>query len=462
MWLALFAPARSGKTELALRRFSARVMGERPGWHIIAAMANGGLAHDTGGEVRDIIDSPEYRSVYPQVRLKEDAKAAGRFIVENKGQRGTYFCGGMDGSFPGRGANVLDIDDPHRSAKEADSARKRELASRCYFGDLDNRVEHPGLRLLTNTRRHEDDLAGRILPPFAKWKMAGDDQFFCAGGGWHVLRMRAIENEGLPTEFATWTKAVGPNDPLEYMRAKKQMLMAAKQARVWNTEFQQKPVAEEGTYLQRNWFAKRWEKLPDDCYFYLTTDFAVTEEDGTNDPDRTDLAVVAHTPEDEWLIVDWWSGKTSSDVWVEKAIDLIEEWKPNAALGEKGVIKNAMWPLIKKRMAKRKVYCRWEWMASTTDKKARARSFQAHAAQGRVLGPADTEEHPWWPEVLSIFAGFGGGGRYDDPVDAMSNLFLAVDTKHPAIIRRNDSDDDDKDPYEFADKGRQGYAYKRQ
>lgn len=460
-WIAIFAPARSGKTEISLRRFAAFAMGRNPGWHVISAMANGQLAADTGGEVRDIIDSVEYQRVFPGVTLKPDARAAGRFIVINQGSRGTYFSGGFDGSFPGRGANVLDMDDPHRSAQEADSARMRDLAARTYFGDLDNRVEYPSIRLLTNTRRHQDDLAGRILPPSARWEMTGDEQFFCAGR-WHVLRMRAIENEGLPTAYGTWTKAVKPGqDPLEFMLDKKSQLAEKSQMRHWNSEFQQEPSAEEGTYLRRAWFAKMWVApelkddapgcipLPGELHKYLIADFAVTEESGNNDPDRTELGVVALDALDRLFIIDWVSLITESDVWVREAIRLCREHKVLCAVGESGVIKNAVWPIIKREMADQDCWVRWEWSPTQGKKHERARGFQGWAANGKIIPPYESD---WWPEMLDEFAAFNGGGRYKDKVDAFSNFFYALETKHAAIVRRKPDESGENDSWEFADR----------
>src|SRR5688572_4727223 len=73
--LMIFMPPRHGKSELASRRFPAWYLGRNPDKHVIAASYNSDLANDFGREVRNIVDSDDYRNLFG-VRLAQDSQAA--------------------------------------------------------------------------------------------------------------------------------------------------------------------------------------------------------------------------------------------------------------------------------------------------------------------------------------------------------------------------------------------------
>ena len=478
--LATFAPPRSGKTELSLRRFAAWCMGRNPGWHVISAMANGELARDTGGEVRDIVNSAEYKRIFPGVTLKKDAAAAGRWIVERvleeraKVVRGVYFCGGVDGSFPGRGANLLDIDDPHKSAQEADSQRMRDLAAKFYFGDAVQRLEHPSIQLLTNTRRHEDDLAGRILGKTDRlWEATDDPQFLCVPEkGWHVLRLRGIEHEGTAQEVGLRTRGCAPNaDPMSHMGQMKRLYEGSGQMRYWYSEFQQEPRPEEGTYCKDEYYKNRYDEVPEGLWIYATSDFAVTDEKSeSKDPDWTCHCIFGlsnvETEEvedangkkkdmvtaDEMFVLDWWSGRTTPDVWISEWCRLVKQWRPYAWFGTKGVIRNAIEMYLLREQAKERAWCRLEWLSDVRSKTAKGRPFQGMSASGRIRFPRTD----WADEVIGNVVGFPHL-THDDEFDTMANAGRSMVEVPEAFSGAPKQDEtpveEESDIYEYADGG---------
>jgi predicted phage terminase large subunit-like protein len=120
-----------------------------------------------------------------------------------------------------------------------------------------------------------------------------------------------------------------------------------------------------------------------------------------------------------------WRGQTSADIWIDRKLDLIKEWKPFAWFGEAGVIQKAVEPMLRRRMLERSVFCRMEWLPSITDKPTRARGFQARAAMGKVrFEPgADITEFLKFP-----------AGAHDDEVDTASMIGRALDEAHPAVM----------------------------
>lgn len=389
--LMIFMPPRHGKSELASKRFPAWCLGRNPKRQIIAASYNSDLASDFGRNVRNIVAAPEFGQVFSGVSLAPDSQAANRMNT-NKG--GTYVAAGVGTAVTGRGADIALIDDPFKDREEADSERRRELVWDWYRSTLYTRLMPGGAVVLIQTRWHEDDLAGRLL------ELERDQ--------WEVLELPAIDQQGA----ALWPEWY---DVPALTRIKDTI-----GPREWSALYQQQPQPDEGTYFQRDWF-KEWGTLPP-LNMYGTSDYAVTDGAG----DYTVHRVWGVDQDGTIYRVGGWRGQSTSDVWIDRKIDLIEKYKPLAWFGEAGVIQKAIEPMLRRRMMERKAFCRLEWLSSISDKPTRARGFQARAAMGKVrFEPgADVSEHLMFP-----------AGKHDDDVDCSSLIGRALDEMHPAIVR---------------------------
>lgn len=388
--LMIFMPPRHGKSELASKRFPAWCLGRNPKRQIIAASYNSDLANDFGRNVRNIVDEPEFREVFPNVSLATDSHAANRM---NTNHGGAYVAAGVGTAVTGRGAHIALIDDPFKDREEADSERRRDLVWDWYRSTLFTRLMPGGAIVLIQTRWHEDDLAGRLLE-------AEPEQ-------WDVLELPALDSEGQ----ALW--------PAWYDAAALARIKNTIGAREWSALYQQRPQPDEGTFFQRAWF-KEWEARPE-LRYYGSSDYAVTDGGGDYTVHRVwgiDAAGCIYR-------VDGWRGQATSDVWIERKLDLIDKYKPLAWFGEGGVIQKAIEPALRRRMRERKVFCRLEWLPSVADKPTRARSFQAYAASGRVYleRGADLSEYLAFP-----------AGKHDDEVDTASLIGRAIDQAHPAVV----------------------------
>lgn len=208
-----------------------------------------------------------------------------------------------------------------------------------------------------------------------------------------------------------------------------------------------------GRYVQADMYAKRWTALPP-LNIYMASDFAVREKPAAGagskrDPDHTEHGVFGVSPDDELFVVDWWSGQTKSDTWIETLIDMWAKWKPQCWFGEDGVIRRAVEPWLTKRMMERRVYANMEWLSTMAgddggaaskqgfadrSKRAKAikgRSFQAMSAAKRIVFPVDTHAS-WVPRIVGQCVGFPVGK--DDAFDVMANMCRAINESHPAIL----------------------------
>ncbi len=384
--LIICMPPRHGKSELASRRFPAFYMGNKPDKQIIAASYNSDLSNDFGREVRNIVGSPEFQNLF-KVELAQDSKAANRWHTDKGGM---YVAAGVGTAITGRGADILLIDDPFKDRQEADSEITRQRVWDWYTSTAYTRLMPGGAVVVINTRWHDDDLSGRLLSEQSN----GGDQ-------WEVLSLPAIQDDG----SALWPDWY----PIERLEQIKGVLPA----RDWNSLYQQNPIPDDGEYFKKDWFAE-YDELPIKLNIYAASDYAVTDGDG----DFTEHGVFGVDQNANIYVLDWWFGKTTADEWIERKCDLIIKHAPEKWFGESGVIRRSIEPFMMKRMQERNAFCTVEWLASISDKTARARPIQARASMGKVFLPkkADWKEH-----VLSQLLRFPAG-KHDDAVDVFSLL----------------------------------------
>lgn len=402
--LMIFMPPRHGKSELASVRLPAYALGKYPDIQIACCSYGGDLAKEFGRKVKEGVQDEKYQKLFPGIKLKQDSKAADRM---NTGD-GAYIAIGVGGPFTGKGANIILIDDPLKGRAEADSASERKRVTEWYKGVARNRLEpyedkdgkriHRGAIIVIMTRWHEDDLAGYLL----ETKRADE---------WEILELKAIKNEGTDNEIALWPERF----PLEELHA----LRDDSGPRDWSALYQQQPQPDDGTYFTRDMF--KWYdpgEQPDGMNIYGASDYATVDGGG----DYTEHGIFGLDEFENIYVTDWWYGQTTSDVWIDRKLDLINQYYPLVWAGEGGVIRNAVEPFMLKTMQLRGLYQNMEWINPVHDKTARARSMQSFAARGKVYLPRHT---PWAERLLSQMLVFPAG-KYDDAVDVMSIFGMAL------------------------------------
>jgi hypothetical protein len=219
-------PPRHGKSEHVSVRFPAYYLAKHPNHQFISASYAAELAFDFGRQVRNLIDGAEYRALFPGVTLAADSQAKNRWHTK---QGGVYIAAGLDGGITGRGAHVLSIDDPVKSRAEAEREVERKKAWDWYSGTAYNRLMPGGAIILTMTRWHEDDLAGRLL--------AAEEN---GGDKWEKLILPAIDENGK----ALWEESY-PRPVLDQMRK----VMSPYD---WASLYEQRPRPVEGSFFSVN------------------------------------------------------------------------------------------------------------------------------------------------------------------------------------------------------------------
>ncbi len=109
-------PPRHTKSEFASYLFPSWYLGKFPHKKIIQCSNTGELAVGFGRKVRNLVGSEAYSKVFPDVTLRQDSKAAGRWSTNKNGE---YFAIGVGGTVTGKGGDIVIIDDPHSEQEAA-------------------------------------------------------------------------------------------------------------------------------------------------------------------------------------------------------------------------------------------------------------------------------------------------------------------------------------------------------
>ena len=418
--LMLLMPPRHGKSELASRMFPAWHLGRHPDHEIIACSYNVSLAMTFSRKVKEVIDDPNYQSVFA-TRLNPNHQSSEEWGIENG--RGGYVAAGVGGGITGKGCNVLLIDDPIKNAEEADSADVREKLWNWYGSTAYTRLAPGGGVLVIETWWNDDDLAGRLQVAMREDPEA--DQF-------EVVKYPAVAEhdewndpttdeivrlDGEAPEHYTPLRKKGDAlhaeryDILKLNRIKKTL-----PPRFWSALYQQNPVPDDGDYFTKDMFRRATVPPLKRCHVYIAWDFAISEK---KQNDYT-VGTVLLQDDDDILhvaeVVRFRSGDSSFII--ESILNLSSRWLvPGQILGfEDGQIFRAIQMLLRKRMRERRMYPAIEVLKPLTDKLVRARPLQGRMQQGMVSFSDNAE---WYDVVRSEMLRFPAG-LHDDCVDSLA------------------------------------------
>lgn len=419
--LMIFAPPGSAKSTYASVVGTTWAMGRFPGLRVLATSYASAPIIRASKRARQIVQSREYATLWPDARLRGDSAAADEWELTNGS--GLLACGLLGGITSSR-ADLAIIDDPVAGREEADSATMRAKTLAAYEDDFLTRIKPGASIILIQTRWHEDDLAGSILPQDYDGRSG---RIACRDGQtWDVLSIQAkCERHDDPVG-----RQLGEYLWPEWFSAKHWANFEVN-PRTWSALFQQRPAPEEGTEFRRGDFLRfRPGQEPRNLNVYIASDFATVSGGG----DYTEHGVWGVDETGDLWAIGWFSGQVDTDVSIDAALDLCAEHRPRMWIGEAGVIERAIGPAIKRRMRERDIYVMRSLPPSVADKSMRAASFAARVQAGRVHIP----ETPWGEALIAQLCAFPGG-RHDDKVDVCGLIGRALgelsEARPPSIER---------------------------
>lgn len=231
--ILISVPVRHGKT-LLVNKFIEWYMGRNPDHSIIHASANEANAQTFGKEIRNDIDTINYKSIFPDITLATDSAATSKFDIvypgtENGKLRGSYLAIGFGSSTQGKKGNLIVLDDVIGKAELTDSANFRQKMWDWYLGNIYTRKEPNAVIIVVQTRYHEDDIIGRLKK-------------YHAHEEWFEINIPIQNTKGDWLWLDRFSKK-------EY-----EDMRQGQSSRNWNAMYMQRPVQDEGEIFKRSEF----------------------------------------------------------------------------------------------------------------------------------------------------------------------------------------------------------------
>jgi len=395
--LIINMPPRHTKSEFGSYMLPAWFLGRDPSKKIIQCSNTADLAVGFGRKVRNLVGSEQYARIFPDVNLRSDSKAAGRWSTNSNGE---YFAIGVGGTVTGKGADLLIIDDPHSEQEAAIAATSPEVYDKVYewySSGPRQRLQPGGSIIVIMTRWSKKDLTGRILK--SALEKDGDE--------WDIIEFPAI----LPSGKALWPQFWDIKE-LEVLREE---LPLAK----WQAQYQQQPTSEEGALVKRDWW-KCWDNdTPPQCNYVIQSwDTAFTKNERSDYSACTTWGVF-YLNEDELqpnvILLDAFKARLEFPELKEKAFNMYKEWTPDSFIVEG---KASGLPLIGE-LRRMGIPVSEFTPTRGNDKIARLNSVTDLFASGKVWAPP----RRWADEVIEEMASFPNSD-HDDLVDSSTQALI--------------------------------------
>lgn len=404
-------PPQTGKSEIVTRRFMSWMIGKFPWLQLIMGTYSQDFADDKGGEVRETLESDEFKGIFPACRLQTGSRAKKRMVTTAGG--GLRFVG-RGGAATGRPANGWILDDILKNDVEADSPTIREQAWQWFTKVCFSRLQATTFVVIMATRWHDDDVIGRLTDTANPCYDAEEAK------NWLVINIPAELDAFWAAEFGrTEGEALWPErQPLTLLASAKRL-----NPRGYQALYLGKPAPDEGDYFKREWLVGyTMDQLPKYLRVYGASDHALTE---AQENDANVIGSFGVDANDEiWIFPDLAWGRWETDVTVEELINQFQAHRPQLWFAEDEHIRKAIGPFLRKRMRETKTYTTIAPIRPTRSKTARARSIQGRLQMKMVHFP---REAGWWPDAQHELLRFPRG-IHDDFVDFLALVGLGLDT----------------------------------
>ncbi len=272
--LQIMMPPGSMKSKIASNLFPAWCLGRNSNWCFLAIGSDLEFAIDNFGRpTKDLIDSLQYRAIFPNTVLKRDVQASGRWDTTRKGR---FVAKGVGQGIAGRRAHISICDDV---ITEQTNDLERQKINRWYRKGLRTRLLPRGAEIIINTRWFPEDLSGFMIKVDEKTSRP-----------WDVITLPALLTstaskflrEGLPSEdtrFAEGTSFWPEFWPTKLLLEKKETMIPSE----WSALYMQEPISEEAGLVKRTDFQLWDKKEPPKCrYVVVSIDTALSQKDAAN------------------------------------------------------------------------------------------------------------------------------------------------------------------------------------
>ncbi|UWR08354.1 phage terminase large subunit [Ruegeria sp. B32] len=419
--LVINIPPRCLKSVTVAVSYVAFLLGHHPGAKIIVASYGLDLARKHSEDCRRVMSSRWYREMFPGTRLAKKGNTVEEIRTTAGGSRKAVSIGS---SVTGHGADYIIIDDLMKAGdanSEAELIRAQEFIEGTLLSRFDNPAE--GRVVMIAQRLHEMDPPGYLLDK----------------GTYRHLNLPAIaeENEVIPIGRGQVHRR-RPGDLLFPAKLDRETLDRMRRemgTAIFNCQYQQNPIAPDGSPLRWEWFGTFDEVLPRHHYHLVVQSW----DTGTSSDPRSDYSVGTtwgFLPP-HWHLLDLWRGQLDYPELKSKVLTLVGQWDPETVLIEDAATGR---PLFQELFQDDK---RFNRVTPDKDKEIRFNAACAPVEAGKVCLPADS---PWLATFKRELQSFPRG-RDDDQVDSFSQFlnwskgngfYRALGREHPINVARRE------------------------
>ncbi len=420
--LIINIPPRCLKSVTVAVAYAAYLLGHNPCAKIIVASYGLDLARKHSADCRKVMETTWYRAMFPATRLAQRGNTSEEIRTTKGGSRKAVSIGS---SVTGHGADYIIIDD---LLKAGDASSEAELLKAQEFieGTLLSRFDRPsdGRVVMIAQRLHEMDPPGYLL----------------SKGTYRHINLPAIAEEDEVVQIGGGqTHRRTPGDLLSPIRLNQDTLDRMRRemgAATFNCQYQQNPIAPDGSPLRWEWFGT-YDIVEDRRRYQLV---AQSWDTGMSAAPRSDYSVCTTWGfrENAWYLLDVWRGQLDYPDLKTRTLALVDRWDPDRVLIEdaatgKPLFDELFWDDRR----------RYQLIRPDKDKETRFQSACAPVEEGKVILPKEAEWLSAFKRELQSFP----RGRYDDQVDSFSQFlnwskgsgfYRALDRDHPIRIARRE------------------------
>lgn len=395
--LIVTVPPRSLKSITISVAWIAWMLGRNPRLRFVCASYSAELALKHARDCRSIMASDWYRRAFPQTVLNQLSQ--GDLTTTENGGR---FSTSVGGTLTGRGGHIVVIDDPIKP-DDAYSEAGRKAVIEWYTKVVSSRLNNKarGSVILVMQRVHEGDLAGHLLE----------------AGGWDHLNLPAVaeEDEEIPIGGGrVHRRSVG--DLLHPERDSREVLEHLKSEMgpsAFSAQYQQAPVPAGGHVIKADWiryYDAEPERKPGDR---VVQSWDCANKDGvTND---WSVCVTALIRKRDVYVLDVFRERLLFPDLERQAAALARRHRADQVLIEDAGGGQQLLQVLRDRQPTGMP--RPIAITPKGSKRERAEAASSRIENGELLVARDA---PW--SALFLRELFAFPGRYDDQVDAISQL----------------------------------------
>jgi predicted phage terminase large subunit-like protein len=254
--LIIQMPPQHGKSHLSSRFFPAHILGNAPDTRVAIASYSDDLAAGFNRAVQRIIDTDEYRELFPNTYLNGYRPQWGGIlkgylrnssVFEIVGRTGSLRTVGINTPLTGQPVDIGIIDDAFKDRATAESQAIRDSVWEWYTDVFLSRLHNESQQLLLMTRWHEDDLIGRLLTADEERRQQGLEPL------WEVISFPAIKEDDAVTPYPNPLDTRATGEALWPERQGLELLAEKRSAggeRSWQSLYQQRPTAATGNIIK--------------------------------------------------------------------------------------------------------------------------------------------------------------------------------------------------------------------